>query len=81
MRKLVNIFCLSVLLWCSCTTSHPMAIQLHPTLKEELMIVPEGNKVGSHVTKKPGVYMSGDVFLGIIMDIQRQFEKDDEYVW
>lgn len=70
---------LMILLYCiGCTeVIRAKAIQLHPEFGESLMIVPKGNKIGSHVAPDNGVYMTEEVFQQMIREllISKEYER------
>ena len=79
LRKTVNIVCLSVLLTCSCIAKvTPKPVQLHPLLRERLIIVPKGTDIGGYKAPDNGVFMTEDVFNLMIKELMNDFSMKNE---
>ncbi len=62
-----------------CSPHRPKAIQLHPQYGNKLMIVPKGNKIGSHTAPSNGVFMTEEMFKIMIFEITLQKKQEFYY--
>ena len=67
---------------CSCIAKvTPKPVQLHPLLRERLIIVPKGTDIGGYKAPDNGVFMTEDVFELMIRELIEDCSKKDERYW